>query len=62
MVDGGPPHKTFVVFVFFVVKSPFNGPGEGKGFVYHEDHEDHEEGKGVWGAGLGEAVPESEVS
>jgi len=37
-----------VPFVFFVVKSPFTGPGEGKGFVYHEDHEGHEEGNGVW--------------
>jgi len=27
------PLNPFVVFVFFVVKSPFTGPGEGKGFV-----------------------------
>jgi len=42
-----PSLKTFVAFVFFVVKSPFTRPGEGKGFIYHEEHEGHEEGNRV---------------
>ena len=44
---GTHPLKTFVVFVFFVVKSPFTRPSEGKGFIYHEEHEGHEEGNRV---------------
>ena len=44
------PLKTFVVFVVFVVKSPFTRPSEGKGFIYHEDREDTKKGIGfgVW--------------
>ena len=44
-----------MVFAFFVVKSPFAGPGEDKGIVYHEDREDTKKGKGfeVWLGGNG---------
>ena len=34
-----PSPQNLRVFVFFVVKSPFARPDEGKGVVYHEDHE-----------------------
>jgi len=50
------PLKTFVVFVFFVVKSPFTRLSEGKGFIYHEEHEEHEERNGVWGVARRKSV------
>ena len=35
-----PSLETFVAFVFFVVNSPFAGPGKGKDLVYREDREE----------------------
>ena len=54
--------KPFVVFVSFVVKSPFTGLGEGKGVIYHEGHEEHEEGKGGWVRGSGKQFGRAAVS